>query len=278
MATNKGRNYSRLTLKRLFALSGNQCAFPGCDVMFLNWDDETNYSNICHIEDANQDTHKTDRFNSVMSDKDRADYENLILLCPNHHITTNNVELYDVKTLKKMKKDHELVIRKRIAGRNLISKYPSALNIVIGLIGQNLVSGAKDDEPITAPDPELKIKFNRIIEYKPIIDTYKVYQGKLSKIYQEIERQGSTRKEYILKNINTFYLREKGKYNDLASIHANADNILRNVEKALWELIENSNNRDEEMPFEVIQMGILIVMVDAFMRCEILEEPIRNDS
>ena len=278
MATNQGRSYSRLTIKKLYALSGNHCAFPDCDVMFLNSDDDTNYSNICHIEDANQDTHKADRFNSAMSDKDRADYENLILLCPNHHIATNDVGLYDLKALKKIKRDHEIIIRKRIAGKNLISKYPSALNTIISLIGQNLVSGAKDDEPITAPDPELKIKFNNIIEYKPIIETYKVYQGKLSKIYKEIESQGSTRKEYILKNVNTLYLREKDKYSDLSEIQANADNILRNVEKALWDLIENSSNRDEEMPFEAIQMGVLIVMVDAFMRCEILEEPIRNDS
>ncbi len=278
MASNQGRGYSRLTLKKLFALSGNQCAFPDCDVMFMNSDDDTNYSNICHIEDANQDTHKADRFNSLLSGQERADYENLILLCPNHHITTNDIGLYDVKALKSMKREHEIIIRKRIAGKNLISKYPSALNTVISSIGQKLVAGVQDDEPISAPDPEKKIKFNNIIEYKPIIDTYKVYQGKLSKIYQEIERQGSTRKEYILKNINTLYLREKGKYSGLAEIQANADNILRNVEKALWDLIEHSNNRNEEMPFEAVQMGVLIVMVDAFMRCEILEEPIRNDS
>lgn len=278
MANNKGRNYSRPTLKRLYALSGNQCAFPDCDVVFLNSDDETNFSNICHIEDANQDTHKADRFNSLMGDKERADYENLILLCPNHHITTNDVGLYDVKALKKMKRDHEIVIRERIAGRNLISKYPLALNSVISLIGQKLVSGAKDDEPITAPNPEVKIKYNNVREYKSIIETYKVYQGKLSKIYQEIESQGSTRKEYILKNINTLYLREKGKYSSFSEIQANADNILSNVEKSLWTLIENSSNRDEEMPFEAIQMGVLIVMVDAFMRCEILEEPLRNDN
>jgi hypothetical protein len=278
MAKTQGRNYSRLTIKKLYALSGNQCSFPECDVMFLNSDDDTNYSNICHIEDANQDSHKADRFNPSLSLKNRAEYENLILLCPNHHITTNDVNIFDVNSLKMMKRDHEIIIRKRIAGKNLISKYPSALNDIISLIGQNLVSDAKEDEIIMAPNPELKISFNNIVEYKPIIDTYKVYQGKLSKIYQEIEKQGSTRKEYILKNINTLYLREKGKYVDLAHIQANADDILRNVEKALWDLIENSSNRDKQMPFEAIQMGILIVMVDAFMRCEILEEPTRNDS
>lgn len=278
MTTTGGRKYSRLTIKKLYALSGNQCAFTDCDVMFLNHDDDTNYSNICHIEDANQDSHKADRYNPNMSDKERADYENLILLCPNHHIATNDVNLFDVKALKKMKRDHEAITRNLIAGKNLISKYPSALNEVISLIGQELVSGAKDDESIRAPNPELKIQFNNIIEYKPIIDTYKVYQGKLSKVYIEIEKQGSTRKEYILKNINTLYLREKGKYTDLADIQSNADNILKSVEKSLWDLIENSSNRDVHMPIEAIQMGILIVMVDAFMRCEILEEPTNNDS
>ncbi|NOQ74455.1 MAG: hypothetical protein GQ574_20765 [Crocinitomix sp.] len=278
MTTSKGRNYSRLTIKKLYALSGNQCAFPDCPRMFLNKDNDTNYSNICHIEDANADTHKADRYNSSMTDKQRADYDNLMLLCPNHHITTNDVELYDVASLKKMKREHESIIRTRIAGKNIIAKYPSALNLVINRIGDVLVEGAKSDENITAPDPEEKIRYNNVIEYKPLIETYKVYQGKLSKIYQEIEKQGSTRKEIILKNINTLYLKEKGKFASFAEVQANADNILRRVEMSLWDIIENSSNRDENMPVEAIQMSILIILVDAFMRCEILEEPNTNDS
>ncbi len=46
MAKENTRNYSLLTIKRLFSLSGNCCAFPGCSVTFLNNDDETNFSNI----------------------------------------------------------------------------------------------------------------------------------------------------------------------------------------------------------------------------------------
>ncbi len=89
MAKNQSRNYLTLTIKRLYALSGNRCAFPGCERTFVNWEDDTNFSNICHIEDANPNTHKAGRFNPNMSDKERADYKNLILLCPNHHIKTN---------------------------------------------------------------------------------------------------------------------------------------------------------------------------------------------
>jgi hypothetical protein len=107
MAKNQSRNYLRLTIERLYSLSGNRCAFPGCPVKFLNWEDDTNFSNICHIEDANLSTHKADRFNPNMSVKERADYRNLILLCPNHHIETNDPNKYSVETLKSMKREHE---------------------------------------------------------------------------------------------------------------------------------------------------------------------------
>ena len=50
MANNQSRNYSTLTIKRLYALSGNRCAFPGCERTFVNWEDDTNFSNICHID------------------------------------------------------------------------------------------------------------------------------------------------------------------------------------------------------------------------------------
>lgn len=269
---------SELTIKRLYSLGGNQCAFPDCPFEFFNVDNDTNISNICHIEDSKPNTSRPDRYNPNMLDEERHSFENLILLCPNHHKVTDNVDIYTIDVLKKMKRDHEKIIRKKLEGQNFISKHPSALSMVISQIGSKLVSGSRIDEPITAPDPEEKITFNNVIEYKPIIETYKVYQGKLSKIYQEIENQGSTRKEFILKNINTIYLREKGKYANFGEIKINADNILKNVENELWKIVENSSNRDTEMPIEAIQMSLLIVMVDAFMRCEILEEPPKNDS
>ena len=97
----KGRNYSDLTIKKLYALSGNQCAFPKCEVTFLKPEDDDNFSNICHIEDANPSTHKKDRYNPDMTDANRASYDNLILLCPNHHIETNDPDKYPVEVLKK---------------------------------------------------------------------------------------------------------------------------------------------------------------------------------
>jgi len=97
------RKYTDKTLKRLFALSGNMCAFPGCDKLLVN-ENNAKDSNICHIEAANEDG---ERYNPDMTDIERADYPNLILLCIQHHDETNDVKKYPVNVLKKMKSDHE---------------------------------------------------------------------------------------------------------------------------------------------------------------------------
>ena len=273
MAKNKARNYSTLTRMRLYALSRNNCAFPNCPVQLLNAEDETNFSNICHIEDANPNLHKSDRYNPDMSDDQRRDFKNLILLCPNHHIETNDTEKYTVKVLQNMKRNHESQTKQSWSGQDLIGKHPSALNTVIGHIGTNFFDDSLPNEPITAPDPAMKIEFNNVIQYKPIIEEYSVYQGRLSKIYDEIERIGSTKKELVLRNIKKLYLKEKGKYSIMDDVKDNADSIISNVESDLWKIIDKSENANNNLPIEAIEISLLVILVDAFMRCNILEEP-----
>ncbi|GAB3349339.1 hypothetical protein GCM10027566_05450 [Arachidicoccus ginsenosidivorans] len=277
MADNKARQYSKLTIKKLYALSGNKCAFPGCDVQFLNWEDDTNFSNICHIEDANLNTHKADRYNPKMSNKERSDYKNLLLLCPNHHIETNNPERYTVEVLRDIKRNHEEAILRKLSGQHLITKNPSALNIVISCLGSSIFNDQNGQEPIKAPNPEDKIRYNNIKKFKPIIEEYKIYQGRLNKIYEEIEKQGSTRKEFVLRNIRDTYLIEKVKYDNIDQIRANADNIIENVQAKLWHLLETSGNANTHLPIETIQISLFVILVDAFMRCSILEEPKKYD-
>jgi hypothetical protein len=251
-------------------LAGNQCAFPECNIRFVSSDDDTNFSNICHIEAAEVGG---PRYNPDSTDEYRRSYDNLILLCPNHHKKIDdNVSVYSVTVLQKMKKEHEDKTLKLLSEQNLLAKHPSALNTVINLIGKAIPEILEANDPDNAPNPEEKISYNNVIRYKPIIQLYAVYQAKLNKIYAEIEKYGSSQKEIVLRNIYTLYLREKGKYQTLEEIKTNADHIIENIEKALWKLVDNSSN-DIDLEYEVINMSILIVLVDAFMRCNILEEP-----
>lgn len=91
------------TLRALIAKSGNQCAFPGCTQNLINHKNQF-VGQVCHIEAANVGG---ERFNSQSSDEERRSYENLLLLCYEHHIETNDVSMYSVDILKKYKLEHE---------------------------------------------------------------------------------------------------------------------------------------------------------------------------
>jgi hypothetical protein len=101
------RNYTQATIKKLFASSGNQCAFPDCTQNIV--DKEGNMiGEICHIEAAEQGGL---RYNPVPTNKERAHYNNLLLLCRNHHTPVidnpDNIDKYTVEALREMKENHE---------------------------------------------------------------------------------------------------------------------------------------------------------------------------
>ena len=271
MAKSKARDITEKTIKRLYALSGNQCAFPDCSQNFVSWENGTNLSNVCHIAAAEP---LGQRYNPNSDDDYRRSFENLILLCANHHIETNDTIKYTEKLLQDMKRNHEDKILQLVSG-NILIKNPSSLNIVIGFIGKRIFDDDNIDETFNAPNTEDKISYNNIIRYKPIIEEYAIFQGKLNIIYKEIEKEGSTKKEFVLHNIKRLYLKEKGKYKDINEIRANADNIIDSIENELWKIVEGANNPIPDLPIEAIGISLLIILVDAFMRCNILEEPIR---
>ncbi len=91
------------TLRKLFALSGNQCAFPGCK-SFLVSKKGIYIGQICHIEAANKGG---ERYNPKQTEEQRRAFKNLLLLCYEHHQETNDVKEFTVQKLKQIKKDHE---------------------------------------------------------------------------------------------------------------------------------------------------------------------------
>jgi hypothetical protein len=91
------------TLRYLYLISGNECAFNGCDERIIDADGHY-IGQICHIEAAEPNGQ---RYNPSSDDEARRQVENLVLLCPNHHKKTDNVEIWTVEAMRKMKADHE---------------------------------------------------------------------------------------------------------------------------------------------------------------------------
>lgn len=90
-------------VKRLFARSGNRCAFPKCAIEIIQGNAVV--GEICHIKAASPDG---PRYDAQQTAAERHGYGNLILLCANHHtIIDDDPEAYTVDRLLKMKADHE---------------------------------------------------------------------------------------------------------------------------------------------------------------------------
>jgi len=269
----KSRQYKPSTVRRLDTLSGNECAYPNCKKKLIAEDGISIISKICHIAAASKEG---PRFDVNMTDDERRGFDNLILLCDEHHVMIDNKEnesKYPTPLLKKWKNDHEKHILELISSKNLLSKHPLALNKLINAIGSKMDLVLDITETENAPNTEAKILFNNINRYKSVIREFAPYQVKLNKIYEIIEKEGSTKKELVLLNIKQIYFSIKSEYNHIEEIRNNADIILDKVIEKIWDNIDKAPNKLDDFDQETIVFSLMIVIVDAFMRCNILEEP-----
>ncbi|MDR0574807.1 MAG: hypothetical protein LBG96_12405 [Tannerella sp.] len=265
---NGARKYTRPTLKRLYGLSGNQCAAPDCDRVLIARDGMSITSKICHIEAASGDG---PRYNALMTDKERAHFDNLILLCDECHTIIDSKEnegKYPVTLLKEWKKNHESkFLHEQLRNSSLLMQ---AINAIAAA---NFENDAVNDERLQTFGITDKISYNNIKRNKCLIEEYGGYYGKINSLYGELESQGSFKKEKLLRNIRAVYLKTKGKYTQGISdpmpiIQKKADDIIEDIENVFLSLVADTNKYQEDISF-----GISVVLVDAFMRCKILEEP-----
>jgi hypothetical protein len=93
------------TIKKLYAVSSNLCAFPGCRTRLVGKDGKTLVGEVCHIRGDKPDA---PRYDASQTDDERQSFENLIVLCPTHHTLVDSDEArYTVAVLQDMKKHHE---------------------------------------------------------------------------------------------------------------------------------------------------------------------------
>lgn len=91
------------TVKKLFAFSGNQCAFEKCSNLLI--EDNVVVGEICHIEAAEEGGK---RFNINSDDEIRRDFANLVLMCPSCHKKIDaDEEIYTVSKLRNWKTKHQ---------------------------------------------------------------------------------------------------------------------------------------------------------------------------
>jgi hypothetical protein len=152
-------------VKRLFAASGNRCAFPKCNLHIAIGTELI--GEICHIRGRRPNSPRHD---PQQTDSDRHAFENLILLCANHHKVIDDDEVsYPVARLQKIKADHEAKQLGLLPGehsnevvRLLIDQSVSSFGQIGGIAAHSVHAGVinfhSSNSPETDPDRAAAVK------------------------------------------------------------------------------------------------------------------------
>lgn len=120
------------TAKKLFALTGNRCAFPNCPNHLVDVKSNGAIARICHIKGNREGSARHDK---EQSEQDRQSLANLVAMCAIHSDIIDNPEMvrtYTVEWLLDVKAKHEAQFTGQIPDDELSDEFADgALTVLI---------------------------------------------------------------------------------------------------------------------------------------------------
>ena len=111
---------------------------------------------------------------------------------------------------------------------------------------------------------EDKIKHNDLDTAQWIVSDYKIHNSRLDKIYTEFDRQGANKSRSVLHSIRTIYHKNRGALS--------GDELFYKITEQVELAIQESANYTS-IPKDELCLCVNILVVDAFIRCKIFENP-----
>lgn len=184
-------------------------------------------------------------------------------------------DIYDIasllKTLKplpveKLFEIYEFI--KRELGADVEpQKIESGLASIINTLARDDLGSNNYAPEVDAFEVERKIEFNSLSSARGIVEDYAVHYGRLDRIYSEYNRSGVNKSDAVLASLRNAYLQNKNSLNNDAIFFKIVNFVILRVQ-------QSSNGKS--MPFEELELCANIVVVDAFIRCKIFENPTRK--
>lgn len=143
-------------------------------------------------------------------------------------------------------------------------KLESNLATVINILSKEDWNKNEPVSEINSFEIDRKISHNNLNAAKIIIDDYSVHYGRVDKIYTEFDSQGSNKSSSVLSTIRQEYAKNKGILSD--------DQLFFKVVLNVQKKVLNSSNYTS-IPIDELELCINILVVDAFIRCKIFENP-----
>jgi len=145
-----------------------------------------------------------------------------------------------------------------------IVKLDSNLATIINILSKEDWNDLSQLSQINSFEIERKITFNKLDRAKYIIDDYKVHYGRVDSKYAEFDSYGKNKSNAVLSSIRKEYIQQKGVKDD--------DTLFFEIiEKVMLKIQQSSNY--VEIPIDELELSVNILVVDAFIRCKIFENP-----
>jgi hypothetical protein len=155
-------------------------------------------------------------------------------------------------------------IKDELGGDVDVIKFDSNLASVINILSKERWDDSNDSDSINSFEVDRKITFNELERSRSIIEEYRVYYKKVDEKYSEFDQQGMNKSYSVLRSISKEYHKLKG--------NGSADEIFLGViEHTKDKVLESANFI--EIPIDELELCVDILVVDAFIRCKIFENP-----
>ena len=144
-------------------------------------------------------------------------------------------------------------------------KIESNLAKVINILAEETLDINAGSPEINSFAIEDKILFNDLEDARDIIDEYKIFYHRLDEIYSEFDREGKNKSFSVLQEIRRQYI-------ELNRLNYTPTDIFYEIINRVMKVIIGSSNYIE-IPMEELQLCTDILVVDAFIRCKIFNNP-----
>jgi hypothetical protein len=194
-----------------------------------------------------------------------------IKFTPSSDIIDNNAILAKIILLKTDEiKPIYKYIKDELGSDTEVIKRESNLASIIGILSKVNLSVAAQQPIKYAFSIDEKIDYNLLHKRVELIEDYSVNQPHLDEKYQEFDKQGANKSLSVLRTVRSIYQKETRENSD-------ANVVFDNVIDSIKTVVQDSANY-VEIPSEELDLCVKIIVVDAFMRCEIFKAPPKKDA
>jgi hypothetical protein len=190
-----------------------------------------------------------------------------IKFCPNTDIIDKNAILSYIVNLDILKQKEIFdFIKEELGNETDIVKFDSNIAQIINILSKEEFN-INAQSNINAFEIERKIQFNNLKITRRIIDNYIIYHSRVDKKYNEFDKLGINKSDSVLQLMQKQYIQlliDKGSLS--------ADEVFLYIIERIKNLVISSKNYIE-LPLDELDLCISILIVDAFVRCKIFENP-----